>query len=243
VIYLPEMATTESDMSIVITDGNNSEYSFYNAIKFANYADGSATSTTFDVVRNHHYQYTITKVNTGVNLELTCQVQPWTLVKEEWDYTDVPQTNTIGMIDWNGRNNKEYVEFGPSFSYATFTFALIGPKNATWRAEFVTRKGRQNAFKFVTGDGIPCINATLSQDGFVATGNILDESTDELVTLSIDKTFENNTTGVDDEAYLRISVVLSDGRVINANDVLIPDGVFTDSSKEAAGYIMIHKKM
>ena len=101
-------------------------------------------------------------------------------------------------------------------------------------------------------NSIPCLNATLSADGFVATGDISAGTTTEFVRLSVNKAFDNNTTGVDDEAYLRISVVLSDGRVINANDVLIQDGTFgtykddqgNDVNKDVSnGYIMIHKKM
>lgn len=254
VVYLPEMNTNGVAMTVVLSKGS-STFTFNNAIKFANYDEsGSATSTTFNVVRNHHYQYTINKVNVGSNLELTCVVQPWTLVEESWDYTDVPQSNTEGKINWHnygegnfnqGRYSGEYVEFGSSYPHAMFKFALTGPKNATWRAEFVTKKGRQNAFKFVSdaNNSIPCLNATLSADGFVATGDISAGTTTEFVTLSVNKAFDNNTTGVDDEAYLRISVVLSDGRVINANDVLIPAGTFGTNKDVSNGYIMIHKKM
>ena len=263
VIYLPEMNTANNvSMSVELSNGT-STFSFDNAIKFAQYSNGSATNNTFNVVRNHYYQYTINQVNTGVSLGLTCVVQPWNLVPEEWDYTDMPQSNTEGKINWHnygegnfnqGRYSGEYVEFGSSYPHAMFKFALTGPKNATWRAEFVTKKGRQNAFKFVSdaNNSIPCFNATLSADGFVATGDISAGTTTEFVTLSVNKAFDNNTTGVDDEAYLRISVVLSDGRVINANDVLIQDGTFgtykdaqgNDVNKDVSnGYIMIHKKM
>ena len=208
VIYLPEMATDNSDMSIVIADGNGSEYRFDNAIKFANYEGGSATSATFNVVRNHHYQYTIDKVNTGVNLELTCKVQPWTLVEEEWDYTDVPAVYTGGYIQWtNGSVNNDRVNL--TSSNATFTFGLSAPENATWRAEFVTIKGNQNAFKFIEVQ-----NGNAHNNGAYATGDVVGK----LVTLTIGTT--GTATVGNNEAYLRIWVILPDGRTIRVSDIL-----------------------
>ena len=218
VIYLPEMATTNSDMSIVITDGNNSEYRFDNAIKFANYADGSATTTTFDVVRNHHYQYTITKVNTGVNLELTCKVQPWTLVEESWDYTDVPAVYTGGYITWSSSSSVNNDRVNLTSSAATFTFGLSAPENATWRAEFVTIKGNQNAFKFTEVVGG---NNQISY----ATGDV-----GKLVTLTIGTT--GTATVGNNEAYLRIWVILPDGRTIRVSDMLY-------SANEEKEYVIV----
>ena len=211
VIYLPEMATDNSDMTIIISNGTT-DYRFDNAIKFANYTNGSATTTTFDVVRNHHYQYTITKVNTGVNLELTCKVQPWTLVEESWDYTDLPEfdENDEYYITWSegtavNDNRVNLTQFN-----ATFTFGLPSPKNATWRAEFVTIKGKQNAFKFFEPDN--CITNADIYDSY-ATGFI-----GKMVTLGITTT--GQATNENNEAYLRISVILPDGRVIRVSDML-----------------------
>ena len=46
-------------------------------LHFKDYTDDSP----FNIVRNHYYQYTITGVNGGVELELNYQVENWTDVK------------------------------------------------------------------------------------------------------------------------------------------------------------------
>ena len=207
VVYLPEMNTNGVAMTVVLSNGT-STFTFNDAIKFANYEGGAATSTTFNVVRNHHYQYTIDKVNTGVNLELTCKVQPWTLIEESWDYTDVPAVYEDGYIKWTkGAVNNDRVSLTPLSPNATFTFGLSAPENATWRAEFVTIKGNQNAFKFteVVGGN--------NHDGSYATGEV-----GEKVTLTIGAT--GTATVENNEAYLRIVAILPDGRTIRVSDIL-----------------------
>lgn len=203
VAYLPEQVNDGNVvMDVVVVDNAGAEYTFENAIYLKDYASGK----TLDLMRNHYYEYTITKVNTGVNLELTCKVQPWTLVEEEWDYTDVPAVYTGGYITWSSSSSVNNGRVNLTSSNATFTFGLSAPENATWRAEFVTIKGNQNAFKFtevVGGD-----NHTS-----YATGDV-----GELVTLTI------GTTGTaivgNNEAYLRIWVILPDGRTIRVSDML-----------------------
>lgn len=74
-IYLPEYQNvgedvTPAEMKVVI-DGI--EYTLH----FKDYTDDSP----FNIVRNHYYQYTITGVNGGVELELNYQVENWTDVK------------------------------------------------------------------------------------------------------------------------------------------------------------------
>ena len=74
-VYLPEYQNvgedvTPAEMKVVI-DGI--EYNLH----FKDYTDDSP----FNIVRNHYYQYTITGVNGGVELELNYQVENWTDVK------------------------------------------------------------------------------------------------------------------------------------------------------------------
>ena len=202
VAYLPEQVNDGNVvMDVVVVDNAGAEYTFENAIYLKDYASGQ----TLDLMRNHYYEYTITKVNTGVNLELTCKVQPWTLVKESWDYTDVPAVYEDGYIHWTvGSVNNGRVNL--TSSNATFTFGLSAPENATWRAEFVTIKGNQNAFEFTEVKGG-------NNYGSYATGEV-----GEKVELTIGATgtasVENN------EAYLRIVVILPDGRTIRVSDML-----------------------
>jgi hypothetical protein len=100
------------------------------------------------------------------------------------------------------------VSLTPSSPNATFTFGLETPEGASWRAEFVTIKGKQNAFRFTEG-----LNANISADGSYSTGNV-----GEMIKLVIGATgvamVENN------EAYLRIFVILPDGRTIRVSSML-----------------------
>ncbi len=214
VIYLPEMNTDGADITIRVKKGDEI-FQFANAIKFANYDNnGDVTDEKFNLVRNHHYQYTITSVNTGASLELKCTVQPWTLDEETWSYSDVVTVSNAGHIKWiAGTVNEELHRVGltPSSPTATFTFGLETPLGATWRAEFVTIKGKQNAFRFVEG-----LEANISADGSYATGNI-----GKLVTLVVGTT--GTATIENNEAYLRILVILPDGRTIRVSGMLHHD--------------------
>ena len=223
VIYLPEMNTDGADITIRVKKGDEI-FPFANAIKFANYVGGSATSTTFNLVRNHNYQYTITSVAVGSGLSLTCSVQPWTLDEEEWTYSEVPIIPDNGRIDWTaGAVNDNRVNLTPSTPTATFTFGLEAPVGASWHAEFVTIKGKQKAFQFTQG-----INASISDDGSFATGTV-----GKFVTLVIGTTgmasVENN------EAYLRIYVILPNGRTIRVSKILHPSQI----ADEQVEYVIV----
>lgn len=210
-IYVTEWATIAENPKIAlqILDGSKT-YPF--EIELRNYVDGKPTGDYHNIVRNHHYQYTITSVNTGAGLDLDCSVLDWEEDLEEWVYSDVPTVSENGHISWKvGNVSGNRVILDPSSPTAKFTFGLETPLGASWRAEFVTIKGKQNAFKFTEG-----LNANISADGSYATGNI-----GELVTLVVGTTgfaeVENN------EAYLRILVILPDSRTIRVSSMLHHD--------------------
>lgn len=211
-IYITEWQTRDPNnakIALQISDGSKT-YPF--EIELKDYVDGKPTGDYHDIVRNHHYQYTITKVNTGAGLDLDCSVLDWEEDLEEWVYSDVPTVSHDGHISWKtGTVSGNRVILTPSAPTAKFTFGLETPLGASWRAEFVTIKGKQNAFKFTQG-----LNANISADGSYATGNI-----GELVTLVVGTTgfaeVENN------EAYLRILVVLPDSRTIRVSSLLHHD--------------------
>lgn len=211
-LYITEWATradNNAKIALQISDGAKT-YPF--EIELKNYIDGKPTGDYHDLVRNHNYQYTITRVNTGASLELTCSVQPWTLDEETWTYSDVPTVPHDGHITWiAGSVNAYRVSLTPSSPSATFTFGLETPLGASWRAEFVTIKGKQNAFRFTDG-----INANISADGSYATGNI-----GEMIKLVIGTT--GTATVENNEAYLRIFVILPDGRTIRVSSMLNHD--------------------
>ena len=219
VVYLPEQTNDGSVvMDVVVVDATNKEYTFENAIYLKDYASGQ----TLDLVRNHYYEYTITKVNTGVGLNLKCVVQPWNLVPEEWDYTDMPGVYNDGYITWaEGTNkNNNRINISPSTPNATFTFGLSSPENATWRAEFVTIKGKQNAFQFTEVVGG-------NNHTSYATGDV-----GKLITLTIAAT--GQATNENNEAYLRISAILPDGRTIRVSDIL-----YSANKNEQKEYVIV----
>lgn len=223
-IYITEWETRASSnakIALQIFDGTKN-YPF--EIELKNYIDGKPTGDYYDLVRNHNYQYTITSVAVGSGLSLTCSVQPWTLDEEEWTYSEVPIIPENGRIDWTaGAVNDNRVNLTPSTPTATFTFGLEAPVGASWHAEFVTIKGKQKAFQFTQG-----INASISDDGSFATGTV-----GKFVTLVIGTTgmasVENN------EAYLRIYVILPNGRTIRVSKILHPSQI----ADEQVEYVIV----
>ena len=233
VAYLPEQVNDGSVvMDVVVVDNAGVEHSFENAIYLKDYASGQ----TLDLMRNHYYEYTITKVNTGLNLDLTCKVQPWTLIEESWDYTDLPAVPDDGHISWSDGNLQgNLVYFDASNPYATFTFGLSAPESATWRAEFVNKKGKQNAFRFTKVVNGAEVDNDADNPNYYMTGNV-----GEKVTLRVRYTNPNITEN--NEAYLRILVILSDGRIIQVSELLdeheITEGGQTTTIK-GQEYIMV----
>ena len=222
-VYITEWAAIAENAKIALQfDGDNKAYE----IEFKNYEYGKPVGNPHNIVRNHHYKYTITKVNTGASLELTCVVQPWTLVEESWDYTDVPAVYDDGHIAWAAGTavNGNRVSITPSTPNAIFSFGISSPKSATWRAEFVTIKGKQNAFEFFTPEN--CItNADIY--GSYATGSV-----GKKITLGIRAT--GQATNENNEAYLRIFVVLPDGRTIRVSDML-----FSANKNDQKEYVIV----
>ena len=232
-VYITEWEAIAENAKIALKfEDDNKAYE----IEFKNYEGGKPVGAPHNIVRNHHYQYTITKVNTGVNLELTCQVQPWTLIEETWDYTDLPAVSDDGHITWSDGNRQgNLVYFDASNPYATFTFGLSAPASATWRAEFVNKKGKQNAFRFTKVVNDVEVGNDANNPNYYMTGNV-----GEKVTLRVRYTNPNITEN--NEAYLRILVILSDGRIIQVSELLdehvITEGGQTTTIK-GQEYIMV----
>ena len=73
----PNSQTSVTPSTITVTIGGKN----YD-IKFKKYANGSATDDAYNIVRNHIYRYTITAVNTAVDVPLTLEymVMDWNTV-------------------------------------------------------------------------------------------------------------------------------------------------------------------
>lgn len=233
-LYITEWAATDDNAKIALQfENDNTAYE----IEFKNYVGGKPNGDPHDIVRNHHYKYTINQVNTGVSLGLTCVVQPWTLVEESWDYTDLPAVADNGHITWldaTPQDNRVYLN--ASNQYATFSFGLSAPESATWRAEFVNKEGKQNAFRFTKVVNGAEVNNDANNPNYYMTGNV-----GEMVTLRVRYTDSNITEN--NEAYLRILVILSDGRIIQVSELLDERKVTGDDGTittiEGHEYVMV----
>ena len=73
----PNSQTSVTPSTITVTIGDK-DYD----IEFKKYADGAATDVAYNIVRNHIYRYTITAVNTAVDVPLTLEymVMDWTRI-------------------------------------------------------------------------------------------------------------------------------------------------------------------
>lgn len=208
-VYITEWKAIAENAKIALQfSDDNKPYE----IEFKNYEGGKPVGDPHNIVRNHNYRYTITNVIVGVGLNLTCNVQPWTLSADTLIYSDMPIVPDGGHIQWGSTGNvdlvKKRVNLTQSAPIAIFQFGLSTPLGASWRAEFVTIKGKQNAFQF-----IGTLGGNISDDGFYATGNV-----GSIVELTI--TTAGVATDENNEAYLRISVILPDGRTICVSDIL-----------------------
>lgn len=225
-LYVPEYDNVsgtyaESYISLnVLEDGkvaNTEPFKLY----FRPYSAGvaGAEADRYNVVRNHIYRYTITKVNIGSDLSLICEVQPWTVNEESWNYTDQVSIDAGGELTWTDESivSKPSGEVVTTGGTLTCSFKLATPTDATWQAEFIPVSGDRVAFKFVATDG---------SEVDTISGNV-----GEAATLTI-KTAQTNITQ-NNIALLRITVHTKDGRTIVVKD-LLPSGFDADE------YTLIH---
>lgn len=133
VFYIPECAnSTDNPLSMYVNikkgttdvDANLTDANLY----FKDYSDNSANAP-FNIVRNHIYRYTITKVNDGFNLKV--QVLPWKLREIDIDFTDIVTYNVTG---WNQETINSingatvYMTGGKD---AEFVFDIVTPADLT----------------------------------------------------------------------------------------------------------------
>ena len=181
------------------------------------------------VVRNHDIQVRAL-VNAGGKLELTFNVQPWTDVKQSWNYTDVASLAAGGELEWADGTNKgqletvykkdengedtEVVDYRSrnitvsNTTPATCTFHIDTPTGATWQAMFAS--GDISAFEFV--------DENLQSLGNTTYGNVGTQAT-----LRIRATKPAEEINRTQSAFLDIVVKTADGRIIKVNN-LMKDG-------------------
>lgn len=119
------------------------------------------------VVRNHDIQVRAL-VNAGGKMTLTFNVQPWTNVPTNWNYTDVVTINENGKLAWTSgtyaniadsttEENVKQVTMKKTgdgnYTNLQCTFHIDTPTDATWYASFIS--GDINSFEFVGANSGP----------------------------------------------------------------------------------------
>ena len=126
-------------------------------IDFRYYAtpDADDDGKRFDLKRNHIYEFHVTKVD-AYTLALTLTVQPWTVQKFSYDYSENVSAESNGQQKWsyNGADitptdssvKDIYLKGGGN---VTCTFKISTPVGAEWIAVFEEKTGDQNHFRFI----------------------------------------------------------------------------------------------
>ena len=146
-LYLPEYdnGTNAATLSVTVADGDGQEETY--PLEFKNYTTGEA----YNIVRNHLYRYTITKIDNG-QLTVQHQVMPWEKVTSGITYGDIqcellPEGGSDDPKDNDGDPEARYcILLRPGYgdssdelkesgsAGAVFQFKLTEPAGAVWTA-------------------------------------------------------------------------------------------------------------
>lgn len=145
IIYLPEYKNVGFDYPsyITVTIGHDDHTKDYN-IYFRNYENGKPKDgEQIDIVRNHHYQFVITKV--GGNIEVNYTVAEWIHDenhhwKQEFSYptyTNLRPWSEIGetdesKIDYPDQPTMYFDAINPEAGAFVVGFKMIGPEGQNW---------------------------------------------------------------------------------------------------------------
>lgn len=154
-IYVPETANGNDELSISVTvtnDGEEFEFPYENGIKFRNYVSGLPDGDKFNIVRNHFYDYTITKINVGLELNLT--VSDW-FEGPTWDldqYESPQNTNILPAPFENATAPTEVpvVRYtnGTEEGACTVFFKMSGPMGiSSWKPTLLNASARDYAVR------------------------------------------------------------------------------------------------
>ena len=159
-LYLPEYdnGTTPATLTVTVTDEDKKQETY--TLEFKDYEGGKPTTgDAYDIVRNHLYRYTITKIDNG-QLTVQHKVMPWNKVSTSWGAGAyqcqlLPEGYTLGntseMGDIESRlcilyrpsyadNNadaddpKYHAELKTGSAGARYEFTLTAPEGAVWTA-------------------------------------------------------------------------------------------------------------
>lgn len=151
-LYLPEYdngtGNTPATLTVTVADGDGQEETY--PLEFKTYEEGQPTGKAYNIVRNHLYRYTITKIDNG-QLTVQHQVMPWEKVTSNITYGDIqcellPEGGDSGdaakgdpearycilLRPGYGDSSDELKESGSAG--AVFQFKLTEPAGAVWTA-------------------------------------------------------------------------------------------------------------
>lgn len=147
--------TIEHATMSVVLEQNGEELSFPAGIEFKDYND---TGNEYDIVRNHHYIFTITGAEVGHELTLVVQTMPWEDESVELNYTEtvmwkdnggapqwvapVPPVVDDGLVTLNVKGGYDL----------SCSFTLDAPQGWLWYAELEPlTEGASNYITFSDG--------------------------------------------------------------------------------------------
>ena len=152
-LYLPEYdnGTNAATLSVTVADGDGQEETY--PLEFKNYTTGEA----YNIVRNHLYRYTITKIDNG-QLTVQHQVMPWEKVTSGITYGDIqcellPEGGDSGAAAKGDpeaifgilhkptyASSHDFSVLKPGTAGATYEFTLTAPEGAVWTAHLSNNK-------------------------------------------------------------------------------------------------------
>lgn len=158
-LYLPEydngMSNTPATLAVTVADEDNQPETY--TIEFKNYTNGQPTGDAYNIVRNHLYRYTITKIDNG-QLTVQHQVMPWEKVTSSITYGDIqcellPEGGDSGdaakgdpeaifgiLHKPTYASSHNFSVLKPGTAGATYEFTLTAPEGAVWTAHLSNNK-------------------------------------------------------------------------------------------------------
>ena len=156
-LYLPEYdnGTNAATLSVTVADEDKQTETY--TLEFKNYTNGQPTGNAYDIVRNHLYRYTITKIDNG-QLTVQHQVMPWDKVTSGITYGDIecellPEGGDSGdaakgdpeaifgiLHKPTYASSHDFSVLKPGTAGATYEFTLTAPEGAVWTAHLSNNK-------------------------------------------------------------------------------------------------------
>lgn len=224
VIYIPEYKNLGSEATparMKLTIGDKPY-----KLEFKDYSETNSTDY-FDIIRNYYYQYTITGVNDGYNLLLTCEVQPWDVEEIAIDYTDIATYTPLGWQEgtYDEQYSNEQNIYLTKGTTAIYKFQLESPQTAQIYASLT------NSEDFYIGTQI--VEREI-KDTTTGTTSIIKE-----VTISISAKDETDgIIGRYNETSLRVFAIMDNQESVEL-DMTGNSNTYTQQGDQVARYIII----